>query len=68
MNKDKKIERLEQKLTKAQERIKALESEVRKAKSQKSKSSKKKDVRTAGLSKEQERLLSSLLEDIGSQS
>lgn len=50
MNKDKKIERLEQKLTKAQERIKALESEVRKAKSQKSKSSKKKDVRTAGLS------------------
>jgi Fe2+ transport system protein B len=42
MNKDKKIERLEQKLAKAQEEIKQLRSDVRKAKREKSKASKKK--------------------------
>jgi len=42
MNKDKKIERLEQRLAKANSRIKELETEVRKAKSDKSKESKKK--------------------------
>ena len=68
MNKDKKIERLEQKLAKANSRIKELETEVRKAKSDKSKESKKKDVRTVTLSEEQERLLLSLLGDIDSQS
>ena len=66
MNKDKKIERLEQKLAKALKENKQLKSEVRKAKNEKCKLSKKKDVRTVTLSKEQEQLLSSLLEDIGS--
>ena len=66
MNKDKKIERLEQKLAKALEDNKQLKSEVRKAKNEKRKSSKKKDVRTVTLSEEQEQLLSSLLENIGS--
>ena len=66
MNKDKKIERLEQKLAKALKENKQLKSEVRKAKNEKRKSSKKKDVRTVTLSEEQEQLLSSLLEDIGS--
>ena len=66
MNKDKKIERLEQKLAKALEENKQLKSEVRKAKNEKRKSSKKKDVRTVTLSEEQEQLLSSLLEAIGS--
>ena len=48
MNKDKKIERLEQKLAKAQEEIKELKS-------------KKKDARTVTLSKEQQQLLLKLL-------
>jgi hypothetical protein len=68
MNKDKKIERLEQKLAKALEENRKLKSEVRKAKSEKRKASKKKDVRTITLSEEQEQLLSSLLGDIDSQS
>ena len=68
MNKDKKIERLEQKLAKALEENKKLKSEVRKAKSEKREASKKKDVRSVMLSEEQEQLLSSLLEDIGFQS
>ena len=68
MNKDKKIERLEQKLAKALEENRKLKSEVRKAKSEKRKASKKKDVRTITLSEEQEHLLSSLLGDIDSQS
>ena len=42
MNKDKKIERLEQKLAKALEENRMLKSEVRKAKSEKRKASKKK--------------------------
>lgn len=42
MNKDKKIERLEQKLAKAQEEIKELKSDVRKAKRSNCKVSKKK--------------------------
>lgn len=61
MNKDKKIERLEQKLAKAQEEIKALKSDVRKAKRANSKVSKKKDARTVTLSKERQRLLLKLL-------
>ena len=68
MNKDKKIERLEQKLSKALEENKKLKSEVRKAKSEKREASKKKDVRSVMLSEEQEQLLSSLLGDIDSQS
>lgn len=63
MNKDKKIERLEQKLAKAQEEIRVLKSDVRKAKREKSQASKKKDVRTITLTKEQQRLLSKLLND-----
>ncbi len=42
MNKDKKNERLEQKLAKAQEEIKELKSDVRKAKRSNCKASKKK--------------------------
>ena len=42
MNKDKKIERLELKLAKAQEEIKELKSDVRKAKRSNCKASKKK--------------------------
>ena len=42
MNKDKKIERLERKLAKAQEEIKELKSDVRKAKQATSKALKKK--------------------------
>ena len=42
MNKDKEIERLEQKLAKAQEEIKELKSDVRKAKRSNCKASKKK--------------------------
>ena len=61
MNKDKKIERLEQKLAKAQEEIKELKSDVRKAKRAKGKASKKKDVRTVTLTKEQQQLLLRLL-------
>ena len=61
MNKDKKIERLEQKLAKAQEEIKELKSDVRKAKRANSKASKKKDVRTVTLTKEQQQLLWKLL-------
>ena len=61
MNKDKKIERLEQKLAKAQEEIKELKSDVRKAKRSNSKASKKKDARTVTLSKEQQQLLLKLL-------
>ena len=61
MNKDKKIERLEQKLTKAQEEIKELKSDVRKAKRSNSKASKKKDARAVTLSKEQQQLLLKLL-------
>jgi len=64
MNKERKIERLEQKLAKAQEEIKQLKSEVRKSKREKSKSSKKKEDRTVTLTEEQERLLSMLLGDI----
>ena len=61
MNKDKKIERLEQKLAKAQEEIKELKSDVRKAKRSNCKASKKKDARTVTLSKEQQQLLLKLL-------
>ena len=61
MNKDKKIERLEQKLAKAQKEIKELKSDVRKAKRANIKASKKKDARTVTLSKEQQRLLLKLL-------
>ena len=61
MNKDKKIERLEQKLAKAQEEIKELKSDVRKAKRANSKASKKNDARTVTLNKEQQRLLLKLL-------
>lgn len=61
MNKDKKIERLEQKLAKAQEEIKELKSDVRRAKRESSKASKKKDVRTITLTKEQLQSLSKLL-------
>ena len=61
MNKDKKIERLEQKLAKAQEEIKELKSDVRKAKRANCKASKKKDVRIVTLSKEQQQLLLKLL-------
>ena len=61
MNKDKKIERLEQKLAKAQEEIKELKSDVRKAKRANNKASKKKDTRTVTLTKEQQQLLSKLL-------
>ena len=68
MNKDEKIERLEQKLAKALEENRKLKSEVRKAKSEKRKASKKKDVRTITLSEEQELLSSSLVGDIDSQS
>ena len=68
MNKDKKIERLEQKLAKALEENRKLKSEVRKAKSEKRKASKKKDVRTITLSEEQDLLSSSLVGDIDSQS
>ena len=57
MIKDKKIERLEQKLAKAQEEIKELKSDVRKAKRSNCKASKKKDARTVTLSKEQQQLL-----------
>ena len=64
MNKDKKIEQLEQKLAKAQEEITQLRSDVRKAKREKSKASKKKEDRTVTLTKEQQRLLSMLLGDI----
>ena len=61
MNKDKKIERLEQKLAKAQEEIKELKSDVRKANRATSKASKKKDARSVTLSKEQQQLLLKLL-------
>lgn len=61
MNKDKKIERLELKLAKAQEEIKELKSDVRKAKRSNCKASKKKDARTVTLSKEQQQLLLKLL-------
>ena len=61
MNKDKKIERLEQKLAKAQEEIKELKSDVRRAKQESSKASKKKDARTITLTEEQQQLLSKLL-------
>ena len=61
MNKYKKIERLEQKLAKAQEEIKELKSDVRKAKQANSKASKKKDTRTVTLNKEQQQLLLKLL-------
>lgn len=63
MNKDKKIERLEQKLAKAQEEIKELKSDVRKANRATSKASKKKDARSVTLSKEQQQLLLKLLND-----
>ena len=63
MNKDKKIERLEQKLAKANEEIKELKSDVRKAKRANSKALKKKDARTVTLSKDQHRLLLKLLND-----
>ena len=61
MNKDMIIKRLEQKLAKAQEEIKELKSDVRKAKQANSKVSKKKDARTVTLSKEQQQLLLKLL-------
>ena len=61
MNKDKKIERLEQKLAKAQEEIKELKSDVRKAKQANSKAKKKKDAKTVTLNREQQRLLLKLL-------
>ena len=61
MNKDKKIECLEQKLAKAQKEIKELKSDVRKAKRANSKESKKNDARTVTLNKEQQRLLLKLL-------
>ena len=61
MNKDKKIERLEQKLAKALEENKKLKSDVRKANRERKESSKKKDAKTMILTKEQQRLLSKLL-------
>ena len=61
MNKDKKIERLERKLAKAQEEIKELKSDVRKAKQATSKALKKKDVRTVTPNREQQQLLLKLL-------
>lgn len=61
MNKDKKIERLEQKLEKAKEEIKLLKADAKKTKKQERNNSKKKDVRTVVLTKEQEQLLSKLL-------
>lgn len=61
MNKDKKIERLEHKLEKANEKIKRLKADVKKAKKQERNNSKKKDARTVVLTKEQEQLLSKLL-------
>lgn len=64
MNKDKKIERLEQKLAKVLEENKKLKSDVRKAKREKSQASKKKEGRTVTLTEEQQRLLSMLLGDI----
>ena len=61
MNKDKKIERLEQKLAKALEENKKLKSDARKARRERNEASKKKDARTITLTKEQQRLLSKLL-------
>lgn len=61
MNKDKKIERLEHKLEKANEEIKRLKADVKKTKKQERNNSKKKDARTVVLTKEQEQLLSKLL-------
>lgn len=61
MNKDKKIERLEQKLEKAKEEIKLLKADAKKTKKQERNNSKKKDVWTVVLTKEQEQLLSKLL-------
>lgn len=61
MKKDDKIASLELKLNKAHEEIKRLKSEVRTLKSEKRKDSKKKDVRSATLTKEQLRLLLRLL-------
>lgn len=61
MNKDKKIERLEQKLEKAKEEIKLLKADAKNTKKQERNNSKKKDVRTVVLTKEQEQLLSKLL-------
>ena len=61
MDKDKKIARLEQKLNKMQEENKKLKSVNRSLKSGKRKESKKKDARSATLTKEQQRLLLKLL-------
>lgn len=61
MNKDKKIERLERKLEKANQEIKRLKADVKKTKKQERNNSKKKDARTVVLTKEQEQLLSKLL-------
>ena len=61
MDKDKKIIRLEQKLNKALEENKKLKSENQSLKSEKRKESKKKDARSATLTKGQQRLLSRLL-------
>lgn len=61
MDKDKKISRLEQKLNKAQEEIKSLKSELRSVKSERRKESKKKDAKNVTMTKEQQRLLSRLL-------
>ncbi len=61
MDKDKIIAKLEQKLNKVEEENKKLKSEVSSLKSEKRKESKKKDVRNATLTKEQQRLLLRLL-------
>ena len=62
MNKDKKIERLERKIAEVQSENNKLKSEVRKVKSDQRKASKKKDVKILTLNKEQQRLLSKLLD------
>lgn len=61
MNKDRKIERLEHRLAKALEENKKLKSDVRRAKRERNEASKKKDAKTITLTKEQQRLLSKLL-------
>jgi len=65
MNKDIKIARLEQKLSKAKSEIKKLKKETsQKASESKSKPSKKKESRTVYLTEEQRPSLLTLLKDI----
>lgn len=61
MDKDKKIARLEQKLNKALEENKKIKLENRSLKSERRKESKKKSASSTTLTKEQQRLLSRLL-------